>query len=144
MCEFTRINNVELIGPTSVAVRLADEHDGSLTERLVVSPNDFLTDFATFLTAVRAAGETRPVEQRRLEESWQAQRRALRRRLVDGDPWGARTNLAGNLPEKTPSYWALVLCMGEEKANRLLRERQEEAEPVGANREAADADNSGD
>jgi hypothetical protein len=123
----TRIEKVELIGPTAVGVYLADDN-GQCDRPAVISPNNFITAFGTFLTALRAAGATGPVEERRfLDESWQEARKMLQKRLAEGQPWGRRVAPSPPATDEPPNYWAMVLCMGEEGAQRLLKAQREKA-----------------
>jgi hypothetical protein len=122
MTIITRIEKVELIGPTAIGVRLADDN-GQRGCSVVISPNNFITDFSTFLTALRAAGATSPVQRELLENSWREARRTLQKRLVEEDPWGQHAPSAATADEP-PEYWSMVICMGEERARKLLKERR--------------------
>jgi len=97
MAEFTRVRRVDLIGPTAVGVHLTDDDGGVHSGSIVINPNDFMTDFSTFLTALRAAGAVAPVHLEKLEQSWRRRRRKLRQELVEGDPWCQRQSPAADL-----------------------------------------------
>ena len=97
MAEFARIKHVDLIGPTAIGVHLTDEDGSVCLGPIVISPNDFITDFSTFLTALRAAGAVSPIDVEKLGQSWRRQRRMLRKALVEGDPWCQRPSPAADL-----------------------------------------------
>jgi hypothetical protein len=118
MATFSRVVDVELIGPTSIGLRLTDEEGGSATDQIVISPANFITDFSVFLTAVRAGGETRPVDTDSLCRSWEEARETLRRRLIDEDPWGEQ-------PVSPPDEQGIV-ALGEERLEALRAERETE------------------
>jgi hypothetical protein len=126
MMTVTRIDKVDLIAPNAVGVYLADD-DGPCAYPVVIHPNDFITDFSTFLVAVRAADAVYPVERRLLRKSWHEARRLLRKRLVDEDPWGQHAAPLTPATDEPPNYWSMVLCMGEEGAQRLLMERRKQS-----------------
>ena len=97
MAKFTRVRHVDLIGPTAVGVYLSDEDSGVHSGPIVISPNDFIIDFSTFLTALRAAGAVSPIHVEKLAQSWRRRRRQLRKELVEGDPWCQRPSPAADL-----------------------------------------------
>jgi hypothetical protein len=115
MSTLSRIVDVELIGPTSIGFRLGDERKSMSTDRIVISPADFIEDFSVFLTAIRAAGMTRPVDTGHLCTAWQQARETLRRSLIEDDPWGE--------PPASPPGAEAVVALGEErlKAQRARR-----------------------
>ncbi len=110
MNQFTHIADVQLLDPTRVAVKLARSDDLVVTNPIVMSPNDFITDFSTFLTAMRAEAETRPVNCRTLRQSWRHFRDVVRKRLVEDDPWGQRDEAAETVDSNAASQWARQLC----------------------------------
>lgn len=110
MNQFTHIADVQLLDPTRVGVRLARSDDLAVTSPIVMSPNDFITDFSTFLTAMRAEAETRPVNCRTLRQSWRHFRDIVRKRLVDEDPWGQTGETAETANPEAASQWARQLC----------------------------------
>jgi hypothetical protein len=113
---FTHVVDVEPIHPTSIGFRLADSGRSSLSAPIVVSPVNFLADFALFLTAIRAAGTTDPIAADRLLGSWEKACEALRRRLIEEDPWGDR-------PAASPGQEAVV-ALGEERLEQLRAKRK--------------------
>ncbi|MGD0652875.1 MAG: hypothetical protein ABSA16_00890 [Thermoguttaceae bacterium] len=126
MSAFAQIMNVELIAPTSIRLQLISAEDALVSERIVMSPNDFITDFGTFLTAVRASGEKHPVDIAALTCSWKQRRKLLRKILIDEDPWGEHPQPTKSEP--TPDYWAMELCLGSERAEQLFQQILCEAE----------------
>jgi hypothetical protein len=127
MPKYCEIADIELIGPTSIGLRLVDAERASVTDQIVLSPANFITDFSLFLTAVRAAGETRPVEPQALKHSWEEWRETLRRRLVEEDPWSEEPT--PTLEESTLA--ALEVTMGEERAKALMHKRTLQREHPG-------------
>jgi len=115
---FHRISNVELIGPTSIGFRLIDSEE-TRTGPIVISPANFITDFSVFLTAVRAAGETRPVDPDSLNRSWEEARLALRQRLIEEDPWGQ--------PPLPPPDQEGAVVAGEDRLDAIRAERERSA-----------------
>jgi hypothetical protein len=121
MAHLSRVVEIELIGPTSIGLRLTDEGGIEATDQLVISPANFITDFSVFLTAIRAAGETRPVDSDCLCRSWQEARKTLRRRLIEEDPWAEQ-------PISPPDEEAIV-AVGEERLRAIQSKRQMQKPP---------------
>lgn len=111
MAALSRVTDLELIGPTSIGLRLTDDRGKNATEQIVVSPANFITDFSVFLTAVRAGGETRPVDAASLARSWEKARKTLRSWLIEKDPWGE--------PPSPPPDEEAVVALGEERLTAL-------------------------
>jgi len=97
MARFTRVTHVDLIGPTAVGVYLSDADGKVRAGPIVMSPNDFVTEFSTFLTALRAAGAVAPIQVEKLVQSWRRRRRQLRKELVQRDPWCQQPSPAADL-----------------------------------------------
>jgi len=110
MRAFTHIANVQLLDPARFGVQLAWDDDLWATSPIVMSPTDFLADFSTLLTALRAMAETRPVNRQALRRSWQQQREALRRRLVEEDPWAMKAEVPEVSSPDAADSWARLLC----------------------------------
>jgi hypothetical protein len=123
MIALTQVAKVELIGPTAVGVHLTDDRSGAGVGPVVINPNDFITDFSTFLTAMRAAGATHSIACDPLKASWRKTRQALRKQLVEEDPWGPHVGPHATDADALPEYWSMVLCLGEEGAQKLLKKR---------------------
>lgn len=125
MTTYTQIQHMELIDPTSIGLQLANIEDTLISKRIVMSPNDFITDFGTFLSAVRASGEKHPVDTKILAISWRQSRESLRKKLIDEDPWGEHPQPTKSEPP--PDYWAMELCLGSELAEQLFHQKLHEA-----------------
>jgi hypothetical protein len=115
MAIFSRVVEIELIGPTSIGLRLTDDGGTEATDQIVISPVNFITDFSVFLTAIRAGGETRPVDTDSLCRSWEEARKTLRGRLIGEDPWGEQ-------PVSPPDEEAIV-AVGEERLEAIRAKR---------------------
>jgi hypothetical protein len=89
MQAFTRLCDVAPMNPAAIRVRLANRDRTHISSPIAVSPVEFLTDFSTFLTALRAAGGTWPVQVEALHQSWEEFRDVVRRQLLR-DPWGEK------------------------------------------------------
>ena len=117
MAEFSRIRHIDLIGPTAVGVHVTDENGRVRLGPIVINPNDFMIDFSTFLTALRAAGAVAPMDVEKLAQSWRRQRRQLRKELVESDPWCQRPSPAADLEGR--------LVCGDRQALQLMLWRRE-------------------
>jgi hypothetical protein len=121
MAVFRRVQEIELIGPTSIGLRLDDGEGGPASDQIVISPVHFITDFSVFLTAVRAAGETSAVDKDPLNRSWEEARETLRKQLIEEDPWGAQ---AVPLPGEEA-----IVALGAERLKALRTVREEREHP---------------
>jgi hypothetical protein len=89
MTQFTHICHAVPASPTAIRLRLADAHETQITDPIVIAPVDFVADFCTFLTALRARGATQPVQLEALNASWTQWRAKVREQLLQ-DPWAEK------------------------------------------------------